>query len=158
MVGVDGRFSLLFSRGSERFETCRLGFGGSERSGFRVPGVGGGSALKMLGFSNFRECWTFKCWSFGFSDVGILGFSDVGIFGFSGMLDFQMFGCWWIVTSNAFVLGWMILQIWRTVKLTFRNPCRWIVTSDAFVLSWMTLRNLRNSNFISCNFSFETLQ
>ena len=60
-------------------------------------------------------------------------------------LDFQMFGCWWIVTSNAFVLGWIIFQIWRIAKLTFRNPCRWIVTSDAFVLSWMTLRNLRNS-------------
>ena len=75
----------------------------------------------------------------------MLGFSDFRMLGFSGMLDFQMSGCWWIVTSNACVLGWMILQIWRTVKLTFRNPCRWIVTSDAFVLSWMTLRNLRNS-------------
>ena len=36
----------------------------------------------------------------------VLRFEDVGIFAFSGMLDFEMFGCWWIVTSNAFVLGW----------------------------------------------------
>ena len=40
----------------------------------------------------------------------VLRFEDVGIFAFSGMLDFEMFGCWWIVTSNAFVLGWMILR------------------------------------------------
>ena len=31
--------------------------------------------------------------------VGDVLFEDVGIFRFSGMLDFQMFGCWWIVTS-----------------------------------------------------------
>ena len=99
-----------------------------------------GKCFENVGIFTFSRMLDFQMLEFR-----IFRFSDVGIFGFSEMLDFQMFGCWWIVTSNAFVLGWMILQIWRTVKLTFRNPCKWIVTSDAFVLSWMTLRNLRNS-------------
>ena len=119
MVGADGRFFLLFSRGSERFEGCRLLRGGSERSGFRVPGVGGGSALKMLGFSDFRECWTFKCWSFGFSDVGILGFADVGLFGFSGMLDFQMFECFCFGLDDFAKIG--KLKILRRLRRALIN-------------------------------------
>ena len=57
------------------------------RSGFRVPGFGGGWDSRIWRFGDFR--------SFGFSDLGIWGFSDVdvGLFGFSGMLDFQMFEC-----------------------------------------------------------------
>ena len=104
--------------------------------GFRAfRGVSAGVPLFSGGFRGFGWGLSFRV-SVGevlFEDVGILGFWDSGISGVSGMLDFQMFGCWWIVTSNAFVLGWMILGNLQNSKmfsacggpwLTFWNTCR----------------------------------
>ena len=143
--GVDGRVFPLFFGRSWRFGGVRpfphaAGVGTSgwwgEWKGFSfvsrafvafrgrsavpaVPGVGGGSALKMLGFSDFQECWIFKCWSFRFSDVGILGFSDVGLFGFSGMLDFQMFECFCFGLDDFAKIG--KLKILRRLRRALIN-------------------------------------
>ena len=76
----------------------------------------------MLGFSDFGECrmlvdCDFECFCFGLDDFANL---ENSIFSACG-------GPW----------------------LTFWNYCRWIVTSDAFVLGWMILGKLQNSKMFS---------
>ena len=74
-----------------------VGTSGWKRMVLFVSGGSVGSGACRLGFG--VPGFAFRV------SVGKVLFEDVGIFGFCRMLDFQMLGCWWIVTSNAFVLG-----------------------------------------------------